>query len=91
MIGKHTQEDARPPAPKEETTELTPCETVADEEHRSFDAPATRPVEPHAEGEKHDHLAHRETQAEDRQEALLDEALEETFPGSDPISPKHIT
>lgn len=39
--------------------------------------------------EKHDHLADRD--AEDRQEALLDEAIEETFPGSDPISPKHIT
>ena len=26
-----------------------------------------------------------------RQEQLLDEALEETFPGSDPISPKQIT
>lgn len=26
-----------------------------------------------------------------RQDQLLDEALEETFPGSDPISPKQIT
>lgn len=26
-----------------------------------------------------------------RQDKLLDEALEETFPGSDPISPKQIT
>jgi hypothetical protein len=48
-------------------------------------------VTPTPEGEKHDHMAKREEQAEDRQEALLDEALEETFPGSDPISPKHIT
>ncbi|WP_086004011.1 hypothetical protein [Phenylobacterium zucineum] len=53
--------------------------------------------EPHArradetlrEGEKPDQIAQRK--AEDRQEALLDEAIEETFPGSDPISPKHIT
>ena len=36
-------------------------------------------------------MAEREAKAEDRQEALVDEALEETFPGSDPISPKHIT
>ena len=36
-------------------------------------------------------MADREAEAEDRQEALLDEAIEETFPGSDPISPKHIT
>lgn len=26
-----------------------------------------------------------------RQDALLDEAVEETFPASDPIAPKHIT
>ena len=61
------------------------------EEHRHIDAPATRPIEPCAEGEKHDHMAERAAEAEDRQEALLDEAIEETFPGSDPISPKHIT
>ncbi len=51
----------------------------------------TRPITPTPEGEKHDHLAEHEANAEDRQEALLDEALEESFPGSDPISPKHIT
>jgi hypothetical protein len=61
------------------------------EEHRHIDAPATRAVHPTPEGEKHDHMAQREAEAEDRQEALLDEAIEETFPGSDPISPKHIT
>jgi hypothetical protein len=34
------------------------------------------------------------TQDEDvdlRQDELLDEAIEETFPASDPIAPKHIT
>lgn len=36
-----------------------------------------------------DHL-HRET-AEDHQEVLIDEAVDETFPASDPISPKNIT
>ncbi|WP_293907257.1 hypothetical protein [Phenylobacterium sp.] len=51
----------------------------------------TRHIEPTPEGQKHDHLAEREAHSEDRQEALLDEALEESFPGSDPISPKHIT
>ena len=61
------------------------------EEHRHVEAPSTRSVKPLREGEKHDHLAQRESEAEDRQEALLDEAIEETFPGSDPISPKHIT
>jgi len=61
------------------------------EEHRHIDAPTTRPAQPLREGEKHDHMAQREAESEDRQEALLDEAIEETFPGSDPISPKHIT
>jgi hypothetical protein len=38
--------------------------------------------------EKHDQL---ERDAENRQEALIDEAVEETFPASDPPTPKHIT
>lgn len=29
--------------------------------------------------------------AENKQEALIDEAVDETFPASDPISPKRIT
>ena len=35
-------------------------------------------------------LAGKVAEAENRQEALIDEAVEETFPGSDPISPKHV-
>jgi hypothetical protein len=31
------------------------------------------------------------TSKEKHQEDLLDEAVDETFPASDPISPKHIT
>lgn len=61
------------------------------EEHRHIETPASRHIEPAPAGEKVDHMAEREAAAEDRQEALLDEAIEETFPGSDPISPKHIT
>jgi hypothetical protein len=60
-------------------------------EDRHIEAPHSRSAEPLADGEKHDQLAEKEARAEDRQEALLDEAIEETFPGSDPISPKHIT
>jgi hypothetical protein len=60
-------------------------------EDRHIDVPHAREVEPLKHGEKHDHMADKTKSAEDRQEALLDEALEETFPGSDPISPKHIT
>jgi hypothetical protein len=60
-------------------------------EDRHIETPHAREAEPLVEGEKHDQLAGKEKRAEDRQEALIDEALEETFPGSDPISPKHIT
>jgi hypothetical protein len=60
-------------------------------EDRHIDVPHARQVEPLSKHEKHDHMAEKEAGAEDRQEALLDEAIEETFPSSDPISPKHIT
>lgn len=60
-------------------------------EDRHIEVPHARAAEPLPEGEKHDHLADKKAQAESHQEALLDEAIEETFPSSDPISPKHIT
>ena len=60
-------------------------------EDRHIETPHAREAEPLRDGEKHDHMAEREEACRDRQEALLDEAIEETFPGSDPISPKHIT
>ncbi|MGA0607060.1 hypothetical protein ACO2Q0_13785 [Phenylobacterium sp. VNQ135] len=73
------------------TADMASDKGGAIEEHRHVEAPASRQAEPLKEGEKPDHMAQREAEAEDRQEALLDEAIEETFPGSDPISPKHIT
>lgn len=73
------------------TSDMASDPHKAVEEHRHIDAPATRPVKPMPDDKKIDHMAEREAKAEDRQEALLDEAIEETFPGSDPISPKHIT
>ena len=54
-------------------------------------APYSRPAEAVRGEDKPDQLAGKLEAAENRQEALLDEAIEETFPGSDPISPKHIT
>ena len=60
-------------------------------EDRHIETPYARKVEPLAEGEKPDQLAEKTREAENRQEALLDEAVEESFPGSDPISPSHIT
>ena len=54
------------------------------------------PETPHArrserEHGKPDQLREKERDAEDRQEALMDEAIEETFPASDPVSPMRIT
>ena len=66
-------------------------EGLVKHEDRHIDVPHARPADPLSEDEKHDQLADKQDCAEDRQEALLDEAIEETFPGSDPISPKHIT
>ena len=66
-------------------------EGVPKPEDRHIDAPHARPAKPLVEGEKHDQLADKNARAESHQDALLDEAIEETFPGSDPISPKHIT
>jgi hypothetical protein len=60
-------------------------------EDRHIETPHSRRAAPLVDDEKHDQLADKERLAESRQEALLDEAIEETFPGSDPISPKHIT
>lgn len=60
-------------------------------EDRHIDVPHARPAEPIDTEGKHDQMAEKEAKSEDRQEALLDEAIEETFPSSDPISPKHIT
>lgn len=53
------------------------------------DAPHARKAE--REHGKPDQLCEEERGSEDRQEALLDEGLEETFPASDPVSAKRIT
>ena len=60
-------------------------------EDRHIDTPVAREAEPLSQHGKHDQLADKEAEAEDRQEALLDEGLEETFPSSDPVSVKRIT
>ena len=53
------------------------------------DTPHARRVDP-IDG-KPDQLKDKRTDAEDRQEALVDEGVEETFPASDPVSAKRIT
>lgn len=66
-------------------------ESDVKEAFQKEDSPTTRAVEPVPEGETHDQLADHLDQAEDRQEALIDESLEESFPASDSPSAKHIT
>ncbi|MET3666371.1 hypothetical protein [Caulobacter sp. 1776] len=61
-------------------------------EDKHIDAPHAREAKrPLRDGEKHDQLAAKVAKSESRQEALLDEGLEESFPGSDPVSVKRIT
>ncbi|KQY30302.1 hypothetical protein ASD21_14530 [Caulobacter sp. Root1455] len=66
-------------------------ETEVKEAFQNEETPTSRAVEPPPEGEKHDQLAEHVEAAEDRQEALIDESLEESFPASDPPSAKRIT
>lgn len=66
-------------------------EADVDAAFQNENTPATRPVKPAPEGKKHDQLAGPVDKAENRQEALIDESLEESFPASDPPSAKHIT
>jgi hypothetical protein len=73
------------------TTADAASEATVRPEDRHVDAPSARRAKPLKSGEKHDQLAEKEAATEDRQEALLDEGLEETFPGSDPVSVKRIT
>jgi hypothetical protein len=47
--------------------------------------------EPHKKETKPDQLEPKLKEANDRQDALIDESLEETFPASDPATPKRIT
>jgi hypothetical protein len=54
------------------------------------EGPYSRPIKAKTGAPKHDHLSHHLEYAEDRQEALIDEGVEESFPASDPLSPKHI-
>jgi hypothetical protein len=67
-----------------------PDAEVAKEDH-DIAAPHAKPAKPLKPGEKPDQLAEKEAASEDRGEARLDEAIEETFPASDAPSAHHIT
>ncbi len=55
---------------------------------RNSETPHARPADPAQI--KTDQLDHPGDDASERQEALVDEGLEETFPASDPVSVKRI-
>lgn len=55
-------------------------------EDRFVDTPYARPAEPIPEGKPLDQLAEKKQVVGDAREALIDEAVEETFPASDPPS-----
>jgi hypothetical protein len=55
-------------------------------EDRFVDAPYARPAPRLADGEKPDQLAEKKRVTGDAREALIDEAVEESFPASDPPS-----
>ncbi|QYF87743.1 hypothetical protein [Brevundimonas sp. PAMC22021] len=57
-------------------------------QNEDVNTPHARRIDPNEVG--HDQLK-QGGEDEDRQEALLDEGVEETFPASDPVSAKHIT
>ena len=58
----------------------------ASSQNESIDTPHARRITPEEAAR-----ADQRDEAEDHQEALIDEGVEETFPASDPVSPKHIT
>jgi hypothetical protein len=59
---------------------------------RANDGPHAQPARrPLRDDEKPDQMAEREKAAESHQEALLDEGIEESFPGSDPVSANNFT
>jgi len=55
------------------------------------DSPKSAPSEPRTFGDEGHALESSGTTEPGHQEALLDEAIEETFPASDPISPSIVS
>lgn len=70
------------------TVSDTPSKSRAQEDCDT-DTPHARKAE--REHGKPDQLKPEDRKAEDRQQALVDEGIEETFPASDPVSVKRIT
>ena len=65
---------------------------ASERDDRRGQGPSSRPADRAIpEGKKPDQLDPKEEDAKNRQEALIDESVEETFPASDPPTPKRIT
>lgn len=64
-------------------------QSVSGRDDHDTDQPHARRA-PRVHG-KPDQLKTKASEAEDRQEALIDEAVEESFPASDPPAAKRIT
>lgn len=62
---------------------------MSDRDDHDIDTPHAKRGSEHTG--KTDQLRKKEREAGDRQEALIDEGLEESFPASDPVSVKRIT
>ena len=58
---------------------------------KTTEGPAARRITPLPDDQKPDQLHKHKKGAEDRQEALIDEGVDESFPASDPPSVKRIT
>lgn len=66
-----------------------PKDASSGKDDRDINAPFARKAEP-ATG-KPDQLKDKVSKSQSRQDALQDEAVEESFPASDPPTPKQIT
>ena len=77
--------------PSNRTLEPSGGETMTNHPKRDADPSTPHAVRAPREAGTPDQLKDHAAEAENRQEALIDEAVEETFPASDPVSAKRIT
>ena len=77
--------------PSNRTSAPSGGETMTNHPKRDADPSTPHAVRAPRETGTPDQLKDHAAEAENRQEALIDEAVEETFPASDPVSAKRIT
>ena len=83
------------PEPEDKSFEAKDAKPDTPQPSTDQDLPHAKTAETSLDpAKKHDHLVEAKPEAKKdkhRQDALIDEGLEETFPASDPVSVKHIT